>query len=148
MSELRERINNDVKLAMKSGESEKVNALRLLTSAVKQVEVDTGKEPSDDEIVTLLRKELKKRQDSHKQFQDAGRTDLATKEEMEINIIQGYLPAQLSAEQVESKVQEILSAQNISEKKDFGKAMGMVMKELGSSADGNVVKEAVNKVLK
>lgn len=147
MSALRDRLNNDVKNAMKAGENEKVNALRLLTAAIKQAEVDSNKEPTDDDVTTLLRKELKKRQDSHKQFKDASRNDLAEKEEMEIKLIQEYLPAQLSSEQVEAKVKEILTAQNISEKKDFGKAMGLVMKEIGSAADGNAVKEAVNKVL-
>ncbi len=148
MSPTSEKILGEIKTSMKAGNSEKVNALRLLSSAIKQVEVDSGKAPTEDEVITLLRKELKKRQDSHKQFQDAGRNDLAQKEEVEIQIIQEYLPAQLSPEQVEAKVKEILSTQNISEKKDFGRAMGMVMKELGSSADGTVVKDAVNKNLK
>lgn len=147
MSQLREHINNDIKIAMKAGKTDKVNALRLLTATIKQTEVDTGKEPTDDEIIVLLRKELKKRQDSHKQFHDAGRDDLAIKEAMEISLIQEYLPALLSTEQVETKVQEILATQSITDKKDFGKAMGIVMKELGSSADGNIVKEAVNKIL-
>lgn len=133
--------------AMKSGDSQKVQALRFLTASVKQVEVDTNKQLTDNEVIAILRKELKKRQDSCTQYTEAGREDLAQKETYEINIIESYLPAQMSLEDVLAKVKPALAASNITEKKDFGKAMGIAMKTIDGAADGNVVKQAVETIL-
>ncbi|MBP7057493.1 GatB/YqeY domain-containing protein [Candidatus Gracilibacteria bacterium] len=143
MSPLQSKLNDDIKSALKSGASEKVTALRMLSAALKQVEVDSNKELDDATTITILRKELKKRQDSQQQFAAAGRSDLAEKEATEISLIEAYLPAQLSADQVTERVKSILQANNITSKADFGRAMGLVMKELGSDADGNMVKTAV-----
>ncbi len=148
MSDLSSQLSQDIKTAMKAGESEKVTALRMLSAAIKQVEVDSNEAPTDQMVVGILRKELKKRQDSHSQYQNAGRTDLAEKEAFEIKLIEQYLPAQMSADQVKEKVAAILQAEGLNEKKDFGRAMGVIMKNLGSDADGNVVKQAVNDYLK
>ncbi len=148
MSELSSRLGQDIKTAMKAGEGDKVTALRMLSAAIKQIEVDSNTELNDEAVITILRKELKKRQDSSTQYKDANRTDLAQKEDFEIKLIEQYLPAQMSAELVKEKVSSLLQAQGLSEKKDFGRAMGIVMKELGSNADGNVVKLAVNDYLK
>jgi uncharacterized protein YqeY len=147
MSQLKDTLQNDIKTAMKSGESTKVQALRLLTASIKQVEVDSGKELTDADIITILRKELKKRQDSHTQYTSAGRQDLADIEAAEMTIIQAYLPTQLTLEQVMERIKPVLSAQNITSKADFGKAMGIAMKTVGSEADGNVVKQAVEAIL-
>lgn len=148
MSELSSQLSQDIKTAMKAGEADKVTALRMLTAAIKQIEVDSNTELANDAVVTLLRKELKKRQDSFAQYTEANRTDLASKEAFEISLIEQYLPPQMSSEQVKEKVSLLLQAQGLVEKKDFGRAMGVVMKELGSTADGNVVKQAVNEYLK
>lgn len=148
MSELSSRLSQDIKTAMKAGEGDKVTALRMLSAAIKQIEVDSNTELNDEAVITILRKELKKRQDSSTQYKDANRTDLAQKEDFEIKLIEQYLPAQMSAELVKEKVSSLLQAQGLSEKKDFGRAMGVVMKELGNNADGNVVKQAVNDYLK
>ncbi len=148
MSELSSRLSQDIKTAMKAGEGDKVTALRMLSAAIKQIEVDSNTELNDEAVITILRKELKKRQDSSTQYTAANRADLAQKEDFEIKLIEQYLPAQMSAELVKEKVSSLLQAQGLSEKKDFGRAMGVVMKELGSNADGNVVKQAVNDYLK
>ncbi|MBI4836337.1 MAG: GatB/YqeY domain-containing protein [Candidatus Abawacabacteria bacterium] len=147
MSQLKKSLQDAIITAMKAGESEKVNALRLLTASIKQVEVDSGKELADSDVTAILRKELKKRQDSHAQYTGAGRQDLAAIEAKEIAIIQSYLPAQMSLEQVVEKVKLALAEQNITEKKDFGRAMGIAMKAVGSDADGNTVKQAVESIL-
>lgn len=147
MSQLKQQLQSAVVTAMKAGEQEKVQALRLLTSSIKQVEVDGNKELTDDEILVVLRKELKKRQDSLAQFTSAGRDDLAAKEMSEITIIQSYLPAQLSMDQIKERITPALAAQNITSKQDFGRAMGIAMKAVGSEADGNMVKDAVNAIL-
>ncbi len=148
MSELSSRLSQDIKTAMKAGEGDKVTALRMLSAAIKQIEVDSNTELNDEAVITILRKELKKRQDSSTQYTAANRADLAQKEDFEIKLIEQYLPAQMSAELVKEKVSSLLQARGLSEKKDFGRAMGVVMKELGSNADGNVVKQAVNDYLK
>lgn len=148
MSDLSSQLSQDIITAMKAGEADKVTALRMLSAAVKQIEVDSNTELNDDAIITILRKELKKRQDSSAQYKAANRADLAEKEDFEIKLIEAYLPAQMSADQVKEKVSFLLQAQGLSEKKDFGRAMGVVMKELGTNADGNVVKQAVNDYLK
>lgn len=148
MSELSSRLSQDIKTAMKAGEGDKVTALRMLSAAIKQIEVDSNTELNDEAVITILRKELKKRQDSSAQYTAANRADLAQKEDFEIKLIEQYLPAQMSAELVKEKVSSLLQAQGLSEKKDFGRAMGVVMKELGGNADGNVVKQAVNNYLK
>lgn len=148
MANLKQDLQAAVIQAMKSGEGEKVQALRLLTASIKQVEVDTGKELNDSDIIAILRKELKKRQDSFQQYASAGRTDLADQEAKEIKIIENYLPAQMSLEQVLAKVQPVLTENNITEKKDFGRAMGLAMKTVGGEADGGVVKQAVEQSLK
>ncbi len=148
MANLKQDLQAAVIQAMKSGDSEKVQALRLLTASIKQVEVDSNKELSEAEVIAVLRKELKKRQDSFKQYSDAGRTDLAEQEQKEIAIIESYLPAQMSLEQVVAKVKVALESNGITEKKDFGKAMGIAMKTVGSDADGNTVKVAVEQLLR
>lgn len=147
MSQLKQNLLEAIKTAMKNGETNKVQALRLLTASIKQVEVDGGKELNDNKVIAILRKELKKRQDSHTQYTNAGREDLAQQEAQEIAIIQAYLPAQLSLEQVTEKIKPVLMEQNLTSKKDFGRAMGIAMKTVGSDADGNTVKQAVEALL-
>ncbi len=148
MSELSVQLSQDIKTAMKAGEADKVTALRMLSAAIKQIEIDTNVAPTEEAVVGIFRKELKKRQDSFTQYTEANRSDLADKEAFEIKLIEQYLPALMSADQVKEKVSSLLQAQGLTEKKDFGKAMGIVMKELGNQADGNTVKQAVNECLK
>lgn len=148
MSDLSVQLSQDIKIAMKAGEADKVTALRMLSAAIKQIEVDTNIAPTEEAVVSIFRKELKKRQDSFIQYTEANRTDLADKEAFEIKLIEQYLPALMSDDQVKEKVSSLLQAQGLIEKKDFGKAMGIVMKELGNQADGNTVKQAVNECLK
>jgi len=144
---LRETINLDIKNAMKAKETKKRDALRLLTSAFKQIEVDERKELSDDDVIKIIQKQVKSRNDVASQFKDAGRDDLMQIELDEISIYEPYLPAQLSDEELESAVKEIISKVGASSMKDMGKVMGMASKELAGKADGKRINGFVKTLL-
>jgi len=147
MSALRDQINNDMKAAMKAKETEKRDALRLLLSAFKQVEVDERKELSDEDISKIIQKQVKQRQDSAAQFKEAGRDDLLVKEESEINIFMAYMPKQLDDTEIETAVKEIIEKVGATTMKDMGKVMGMASKGLAGKADGKRINECVKKLL-
>lgn len=144
---LREIINQDIKNAMKAKEVKKRDALRLLTSAFKQIEVDERKELSDDDIIKIIQKQVKSRNDSATQYKDAGRDDLSQVELEEIAIYTQYLPAQLSDEELSSAVKEIISQVGATSMKDMGKVMGMASKKLAGKTDGKRINECVKTLL-
>ena len=144
---LRETINQDVKNAMKAKETKKRDALRLLTSAFKQIEVDERKELSDDDVIKIIQKQVKSRNDSIVQYKDAGRDDLMQIELDEIAIYTPYLPAQLSDDELASALKEIISKVGATSMKEMGKVMGMASKELAGKADGKRINESVKKLL-
>jgi len=144
---LRETINTDVKNAMKAKETKKRDALRLLTSAFKQIEVDERKELSDDDVIKIIQMQVKRRNDAATQYKDAGREDLLQIELDEIAFYQPYLPAQLSEEELTSSVQSIIEKVGATTMKDMGKVMGMASKELAGKADGKRINECVKTLL-
>lgn len=144
---LREVINQDVKNAMKAKETKKRDALRLLTSAFKQIEVDERKELSDEDIIKIIQKQVKSRNDSITQYKDAGRDDLVQIEVDEISFYMPYLPTQLSDDELTSAVTEIISKVGATSMKDMGKVMGMASKELSGKADGKRINECVKTLL-
>ena len=144
---LRETINQDVKNAMKAKETKKRDALRLLTSAFKQIEVDERKELNDDDVIKIIQTQVKRRNDSASQYKDAGRDDLMQIELDEIAIYTPYLPAQLSDDELASALKDIISKVGASTMKDMGKVMGMASKELAGKADGKRINECVKKLL-
>ena len=144
---LRETINQDIKNAMKAKETKKRDALRLLTSAFKQIEVDERKELSDDDVIKIIQKEVKKRDDSATQYRDAGRDDLLQIELSEISFYNVYLPAQLSDDELSSAVKDIISKVGATTMKDMGKVMGMASKELAGKADGKRINICVKSLL-
>jgi uncharacterized protein YqeY len=144
---LREIINQDVKDAMKARETKKRDALRLLTSAFKQIEVDERKELSDDDVIKIIQTQVKRRNDSASQFKDAAREDLMQIELDEIAIYAPYLPAQLSDEELESALKDIIAKVGATTMKDMGKVMGMASKELAGKADGKRINECVKALL-
>jgi len=144
---LRETINQDIKNAMKAKETKKRDALRLLTSAFKQIEVDERKELSDDDVIKIIQKEVKKRDDSATQYRDAGRDDLLQIELSEISFYNVYLPAQLSDDELSSAVKDIISKVGATTMKDMGKVMGMASKELAGKADGKRINVCVKSLL-
>jgi hypothetical protein len=144
---LREKINQDLKEAMKAKDVKKRDALRLLSSAFKQIEVDERKELSDDDVIKIIQKQVKSRNDSIEQYQKAERDDLVAKEQEEIDVYEIYLPKQLSDDELESSLKDIITKVGAESIKDMGKVMGMASKELAGTADGKRINECVKKLL-
>ena len=144
---LRETINQDVKNAMKAKETKKRDALRLLTSAFKQIEVDERKELSDDDIIKIIQTQVKRRKDAATQYKDAGREDLMQIELYEIACYEPYLPAQLSDEELTTSLNNIIEKVGANSMKDMGKVMGTASKELAGKADGKRINECVKTLL-
>ena len=144
---LRETINQSIKDAMKAKENKKRDALRLLTSAFKQIEVDERKELSDDDVIKIIQTQVKRRNDAATQFKDGGREDLMQIELDEIGFYEIYLPAQLSDEELEAAIKEIIAKVGATSLKDMGKIMGMASKELSGIADGKRISERVKNIL-
>lgn len=144
---LREQISNDVKNAMKAKETQKRDALRLLTSAFKQIEVDERRDLSDEDIIKIIQTQIKRRNDSATQYKDANREDLMQKELDEIAFYEVYLPKQLSDEELTQEIKAIIEKVGATSMKDMGKVMGMASKELAGSADGKRISSCVKSLL-
>ena len=144
---LKETINLDIKNAMKAKETKKRDALRLLTSAFKQIEVDERKDLNDDDIIKIIQKQVKSRNDSITQYKNANRDDLAQIELDEIAFYMPYLPTQLSDEELENIIKNIISKTGASSMKDMGKVMGVASKEIAGKADGKIINKYVKMLL-
>lgn len=132
---LREQLNEDIKAAMKAREQEKLNALRLFLSAVKQREVDERITLDDAAVISVIEKMLKQRKDSISQYEKAARQDLADKEQFEISVLQAYLPQQLSAAEIEATIADAIAATGAKSAADMGKVMGVVKPKIAGRAD-------------
>lgn len=147
---LKEKISTDLKQAMKSGDTLRRDVLRLVDSAIKNLEIEKQKRETgltDEEVLEVLGRAVKQRQDSIRQFEAGGRPDLAEKEKVELEIIMPYLPAQLSQTEIETAVTEILAKSENPTLADLGKIMGQAMAQLKGKADGNLVREIVKSQL-
>ncbi|MCB0166079.1 MAG: GatB/YqeY domain-containing protein [Anaerolineae bacterium] len=142
-----DQINSDLKTAMKSGHKELVATLRSLKSAVKYAEIEAGGELNDEAIIGVLSKQAKQRRDSIAEFEKAGRSDLVAQETAELEVIETYLPAQLSEEEIRAKVQEVITALNVTDAKGMGQVMKQVMADLKGQADGKTVNQIVRQLL-
>ena len=132
---LKDQILNDQKAAMKGGDKPRLATIRLIMAAIKQQEVDSRKELTDEDVITILTRMVKQRRDSVDQYTKAGRSDLADQETAEIAIIDQYLPEQLSEEEVASIIDEIISATGAAGPQDMGKVMGQLKGKLQGRAD-------------
>ncbi len=144
---LKERITDDMKAAMRAKDSERLGTIRLLTAAMKQKEVDERVELDDVAVVGIVDKMLKQRKDSIEAFEKAGRQDLADKEKAEVVVLQAYLPARLSAEEIATEVKAIVSELGAKGPGDMGKVMGAVKARLAGKADMGQVSAAVKAAL-
>jgi uncharacterized protein len=144
---LRETINQELKEAMKAKDTKKRDALRLLTSAFKQIEVDERKELSDEDIIKIIQTQVKRRDDAAAQYKDAGREDLMQIELDEIAYYMPYLPKQLSDEELKKALETIIQTTGATTMKDMGKVMGLASKELSGKADGKRINECVKVLL-
>jgi uncharacterized protein YqeY len=132
---LKARITDDMKAAMRAKESARLGTIRLLLAAIKQREVDERIELDDAAVSSIVEKLIKQRKDSISQFQAAGRDDLVTAEQGELVVLQAYLPAQLSAAEVEAAVAAAVTESGASSVKDMGKVMGLLKPRLAGRAD-------------
>ncbi|MDZ7661711.1 GatB/YqeY domain-containing protein [Thiohalophilus sp.] len=132
---LKQRINDDVKTAMRNKDRERLGTLRLITAAIKQKEVDERIELNDDQILNVLEKMIKQHKDSIEQYDNAGRSDLADKEKAERVVIQEYMPAQLSETEITALIDDAISQTGASEMKEMGKVMGLLKPKLAGRAD-------------
>jgi uncharacterized protein YqeY len=132
---LREQLNDDIKNAMRARDSERLNALRLLSAAAKQREVDERITLDDAALIAIVEKEIKKRRESIAQYEKGQRQDLADKEKFEISVIEAYLPKQLSPAEVDAIVAEALAATGAKSPADMGKVMGVLKPKLAGKAD-------------
>jgi len=135
MTDLRTRLQDDIKTAMKSGDKARLGTLRLISAAVKQKEVDERIELDDDAMLLILDKLMKQRRESITQYKAAGREDLSAVEEAEAAIIQEYLPAALSDDEVGSIIAKAVNDSGASSIKDMGKVMGLVKPQVQGRAD-------------
>ncbi len=140
---LKETLNNDIKIAMKEKDKETLAVLRMIKTAVQAAEIDKKEELNAEEELTILAREAKQRRESLAEFVKAGRDELVAKTEAEIEIVERYLPKQLSVEEVKEVIATVAEKIGATTQKEFGKLMGAVMQELKGKADGNVIKEQV-----
>ena len=147
MSDLKKQIQDAVISAMKSGEKKRLGVIRLMTSAMKQIEVDERIELDDARVIAILDKMLKQRRESISQFKTAGRDDLVKQESFEIDIIQDFLPQALSEEEVDEIVSQAISQTGASSIKDMGKVMGLVRPQIIGRADMGEVSGRIKSLL-
>ena len=140
---LKDQITEDMKTAMRAKDSERLGTIRLLLSACKQKEVDERVTLDDAAVVAIIDKLIKQRKDSIAAFTQAGRQDLADKEAAELTVLQAYLPARLSADEVAAEVKAIVAELGASGPGDMGKVMGAVKSRLAGKADMGQVSAAV-----
>jgi len=145
---LAEKINDDLKAAMKSGDSIKLNTIRSIrTRIIEFSKRGTGSNITPEDEMTILLSEAKKRKEAIEMYQKAGRTDLSDQEQRELEIINEYLPKQMSREEAGEIVKKIIKEVGATSAKDFGKVMPAAMKELKGKIDGKIVQEVVKQQL-
>ncbi|MBI4745700.1 MAG: GatB/YqeY domain-containing protein [Deltaproteobacteria bacterium] len=144
---LKDKLAEEMKGAMKSQDKIRLSTLRMLLSAVKYKEIDLGKALTDEEVIETVTSSVKQRRDSIEQFSTAGRTDLVEKEEAELKVLQGFLPEQLSVEEVKAEIDRTVTETGASGMKDLGKVMKLLMPKVAGRADGKMVSDAVRERL-
>jgi uncharacterized protein YqeY len=132
---LKERITDDMKAAMRSGEKERLGLIRMITAAIKQREVDERISLDDPQVLSVLEKMIKQRKESLVQFQAGHRQDLVDKEAAEITLLQGYLPSQLSDSEIDALISDAIAATGAASIKDMGKVMGLIKGKAQGRAD-------------
>jgi uncharacterized protein len=150
MSDLSTRIPEDMKTAMKAKDAIRLSVLRALKTAMTNAAIEKsglGAVLTDAEVMAVIRKQIKQRQDSYQQFADNGRPELAEKEAAEIKFLEEYLPAPLNDEEITALVQEAISELGASTKADMGKVMKLAQERADGRADGKVLSQTVSKLL-
>jgi hypothetical protein len=144
---LKKSVTDAMKTALKAGEKARLGAIRLMLAEIKRVEVDERIEVDDDRALVIFDKMLKQRRDSHKQYSEAGRDDLASQEAFEIEVIEGFMPARLAGEELAQLVRQAVADSGASSMKDMGKVMGLVKPQVQGRADMGEVSALVKSCL-
>lgn len=147
MEDPRPKLQDALKAAMRSQDKQRRDVIRVAQSAIKQQEVDTRKELSAEDVVTVLQKEVKLRRDSIEEQRQAGRNEQADQAEQEVSILEEFLPQQMSAAEIEALVREVMAQTGAESAKDMGKVMGPVMARVKGLADGGQVSQIVRELL-
>lgn len=140
---LKTRINDEMKAAMRAKDKPRLGAIRLIQAEIKRIEVDERIEVDDERLLVVLDKMCKQRRDSIQQYEDAGRTELADQEKLELNIIQEFLPAQLSVDELTALIDEAIASTGAESMKDMGKVMGQLKAKVQGRADMGEVSKAI-----
>jgi uncharacterized protein YqeY len=144
---LKEKIDEDFKGALKSKEASRVSCLRMLKASLKNMEVEKGRKLKDEEIQGIISSLIRKGNEAIQEFKKGGRDDLVGKEEQEVKIFYGYLPKQLSPEDIEKVLKEIISELDVTDPKDLGKVMKVAMGRMTGQAQGKEVNEIARRLL-
>ncbi|AIQ25554.1 aspartyl-tRNA amidotransferase [Paenibacillus sp. VTT E-133280] len=144
---LSERLNEDMKQAMKSKDKFTLSTIRMVRSTIKYLEIDLKRTLDDNEVLDILSREIKQRKDALQEFESAGRDELAASTKAEIEIIIKYLPEQLSEEEIKAIVQQTIQETGASSKSEMGKVMSALMPKVKGRADGKLVNQAVQQFL-
>ena len=144
---LKEELLSNMKEAMKSKDSVKLGAVRGVISAVKNQEIDLKKELSEEEILTIVSREVKKRKEAAVLYEKGNRPELKDKEILEMKILQSYLPEQVSEKDLRRRIQEVIDETGAEGMKDFGKIMKILVPEFKGKADNSLIKELANEYL-
>ena len=147
MSKLTEQVRADLTTAMKARDAEKTSTLRMLQSAFKYAQIEAGHELGDDEALAVIRKSVKQRQDSIEQYTKGNRPELADKERREMDILKTYMPPELSDDELESGLREIVASTGAQSKKDMGKVMKEATARYKGRVDGKKIQEIVSRLL-
>ncbi len=147
MQDLKQALQNALKDAMRAKDRERRNAIRLLQSAIKQIEIDSQTELDDEGVLEILRREAKKRRETISELEGAGRAQDAANERLELAVTEEFLPRQLSAEELRPIVQQAVSETGASSMKEMGKVMKVVMPQVQGLADGRAVNALVREIL-
>lgn len=142
-----ERIESDVKAALKAGEKERLSTLRLLLSEIKNERIRIGGEVDEEGFVALLRKGMKQRKDSAEGFRKGGREESAAKEEREAEILADYLPQQADEAEIRAAVERFVADEGLSGPQAMGRVMGTMVKRFGARADGATISRVARQVL-
>jgi uncharacterized protein YqeY len=138
-----EQMKADMKTAMKAKDKERLGTIRMLISSLNNAQIDARGELSEDDIIGVLSTEAKKRREAAQAYRDGGRDELAEKEEAELEVVEHYLPKQLTDDEIAALVDEVIEQTGASTKADMGKVMGPMMGKVKGRADGSKVKDIV-----
>ena len=147
MSDLKQQLKDEIKNAMRTKDTFKRDTLRFLMNSVKQIEVDERKVLTDADVLKLIQKNVKQREDAISQFREGGRDDLADKEQQEADLLRTYLPTPLNDDELQTILSGIITQTGASSMKDMGKVIGMATKAVDGKADGKRINEMVKSLL-